>query len=119
MEQDNISLDNSADDNDTYSSNSSLMDVDDDNDFDSVSSNEDFSSKSEDEEEDDEESDSLSSSSVESSSENSAIKINYSRNYVFSQKYAETFNKLCMKYGKILQRQSDRRTHFSTSYISV
>ena len=124
IEQDIDFSDESFDDsNDTDSSNESLMDVDDDNDFDSLSSYGDFSSESDGEEDDHEElSESGASSSIDSSTENATTKIHYSRNYVFSQKYAETFNKLCIKQGKILQQQSDRnkpRTHFSTSYISI
>ena len=44
-----------------------------------------------------------------------------SRYYAFSEKYITSFEKLCKKYGKYFQHQSDRnlpRTHFNTTYTA-
>ncbi len=41
---------------------------------------------------------------------------------VFSKKYEDTFEKLCKKYGKMLQHQSDRnipRTFFNSRYMTI
>ena len=46
----------------------------------------------------------------------------FSSRHVFSENYANKFNSICAKYGKLLSQQSDDdlpRTHFSTNYTNI